>query len=158
MITAAHCLEPPALGRVKYVRLGVIHRDEQSDHRQDFDVKEIFKHPNYNRSFNEDIGLLKLDGKVIINERTIPICLPQKNILPEKAIATGFGRTGYRNSASDSLLKVTLEKFTQDVCQTTFGNKVKITNDTMLCYGHHTEAKDACNVSLNSKDRMRKVS
>lgn len=149
VLTAAHCLYPRGYGAVKFVRLGYNRRDQNDSNTFTYNVKEIFKHPNYQkRKFNEDIGLIKIDGVVPLNERILPICLPQTSDAPEKAIASGFGKTGYRQDASDSLMKVTLEKFTHDECQTTFRNIVSVTNDTMLCYGHHTEEKDACNVSL----------
>lgn len=113
-----------------------------------YNVDQIFKHPNYvSNKHNEDIGLIKLDQSVSFNERIRPICLPQTANAPPKAIATGFGRTGFRQSASDFLLKVTLESFTQEECRETYGTKVNITDDTMMCYGHRSERRDACNVS-----------
>jgi trypsin len=144
VLTAAHCLSPRGYGSVKFIKLGANHR-VQSD-AYTFNVKEIFEHPNYDKKkLNNDIGLLKLDRSVPLSERILPICLPQRFSTSLRAVATGFGLTGYGESASRDLLKVTLERFTQDECQQTFGSKVAITNDTMICYGHHTERKDTCN-------------
>lgn len=108
-----------------------------------FDVHEIFQHPNYGQN-NNDLGILKLDKLVPLNERILPICLPQKLHMPYRAVVSGFGKTE-AGSASQKLMKVTLERFTQEECQQPFGKSVTVTNDTMLCYGHHTESKDSCN-------------
>lgn len=116
-------------------------------------VLEIFQHPNYNsKTLNEDLGLLKLNETVLLNEFILPICLPKKSHDDYKAIVSGFGKTGYMQTGSDKVLKVTLEKFTQPECQQKFGTSVTITNNTMICYGHHTERKDSCNVSCELKN------
>lgn len=144
VLTAAHCLNPRGLGAVKFVTLGTTSRFENNALK--FNVAEIFEHPGYNRrKFTNDIGLLKLDRLVDMNEYVMPICLPQKLHTTEKAVATGFGRTGFGQGSSPDLLKVTLEKFTREECQRPFGTSIVVTNDTMLCYGHHTEMKDSCN-------------
>lgn len=149
VLTAAHCLSPKDYGDVKFVKLGLNRREQVDSNVYTFNVKEIFKHENYvDKKYNEDIGLIKLDGAVPLNERVLPICLPQTPTRPVHAIATGFGKVGYRQRASESLLKVTLEQFTQEECQAAFQTMVTVTNDTMICYGHRTEKKDACNVSL----------
>jgi secreted trypsin-like serine protease len=142
VLTAAHCLFPRGYGAVKFVKLDYINRGENA---KTFNVSEIFEHPAYDkRKLTNDIGLLKLEKAVELSERIIPICLPTKFHLPRKAIASGFGKTGRMEQSSMSLLKVVLEKFTQEECQIPFGKAVTITNDTMICYGHHTEMKDTC--------------
>lgn len=144
VLTAAHCLYPKGYGAVKFVKMGLISR-QQNDSGL-FNVKEIFQHPNYDpKKLTNDLGLLKLDKVVPLSEFVRPICLPQKLSTPEKAIASGFGKTAAGEPVSTNLLKVTLERFTQDECQRPFGSSVTITNDSMICYGHHTESKDSCN-------------
>lgn len=133
---------------MNFVKVGMFRRDQTDSNVHTFNVKEIFAHPKYvPGTFNEDVGLIKLFGAVPLSERILPICLPQKPNSNEKAIATGFGKTSYQQEASKNLLKVTLERFTQEECQTSFRNQVTVTNDTMVCYGHHTEKKDSCKVS-----------
>lgn len=145
VLTAAHCLYPRSYGAVKFVRIGTNTRTQNNSRAQTLNVKEIFQHPQYDpKKLNNDIGLLKLDALVPLSEYILPICLPQKLHTSERAVASGFGKTGYGESASRDLLKVTLEKFTRDGCQKAFGT-ITITNDTMICYGHRTEAKDSCN-------------
>ncbi|XP_070509411.1 venom protease-like [Chironomus tepperi] len=148
VLTAAHCLFEKKNGQVKKVKLGMRNKDQDHDNRKVFiyNIKETFKHPNYNeRTFNEDIALLKLDGTVPIDEHILPICLPTEPSEDLKAIATGFGNTK-SGSQSDVLLKVTLERFTHDECRESWpedGN-IQIDENTMLCYGHHTQRKDIC--------------
>lgn len=144
VLTAAHCLYPRGHGAVKFIKLGANHRVQNDSYT--FNVKEIFQHPDYDaKKLTNDIGLLKLDRPAPLSERILPICMPQKQLASAKAVASGFGRTGFGQSSSRDLLKVTLERFTQSECQQTFGARVAITNDSMLCYGHHTESKDTCN-------------
>lgn len=146
VLTAAHCLYPRGFGAVKFVKLGINSRTQNDSHSYTKNVKEIFQHPKYDsKKVDNDIGLVKLDSAVPLSERILPICLPQKQHTPEKAVASGFGKTGSTESASTEMLKVTLERFTLEECQKPFGKSVTITNDSMLCYGHHTEHKDSCN-------------
>ena len=126
--------------------------DQDHDNRNVFiyNIKESFKHPNYNdQTFNEDIALLKLDGIVPINEFILPICLPTKQHDDFKALATGFGKTR-TDQQSDVLMKVILERFTHSDCRDSWPEDgvVQIDKDTMLCFGHHTERKDTCRVRM----------
>lgn len=146
VLTAAHCLYPRGYGAVKFIKLGINNRAQNDSNTLNFNVQEIFQHPDYDKKkMINDIGILKLEGSVTLNERVLPVCLPQKLYTPDRAVASGFGRTGYGESASVDMLKVTLERFTQDECQRSFAKAVVVTNDSMICYGHHTERKDTCN-------------
>lgn len=137
---------PKGYGAVKFVKVGINTRTQNDSHSFTLNVLEIFQHPSYDtKKLTNDLGLLKLDRLVPLSEFVLPICLPQQFLTPAKAIASGFGKTAVDQPGSSSLLKVTLERFTQAECQQTFGASVAITNDTMICYGHHTEAKDSCN-------------
>lgn len=143
VLTAAHCLYPRGYGAVKFVKLGATSRNQNNSNT--VNVVEIFQHPNFEpKKLNNDLGLLKLESAVPMSERIMPICLPQKLHLPEKAVASGFGKTGFAEDSSTVLLKITLEKFTQADCQRPFGTSVTVTNDSMICYGHRTEKKDSC--------------
>lgn len=143
-LVAAHCLSIPSLGAVKFVKIGMISRSETNE-GPIYNVSEIFKHPDYNtKTYNNDIGLLRLSSNVPLSEFAIPVCLPTKLHENDSAIASGFGRTGRLTLSSDILQKVSLERFTYSECQQVIKN---VTHDTMLCYGHHTEQKDSCKVS-----------
>jgi secreted trypsin-like serine protease len=147
ILTAAHCLYPRGYGAVKFAKLGLNNRLQNDTQVLLFNVAEIYQHPDYNRkTLSNDIGILRLDRDVPLSERILPICLPSKFHNAERAQASGFGRTGFQQAASENLLKVTLESFTRDECQQKFSNQITVTNDTMMCYGHHTDNKDSCSM------------
>ncbi|CAG9797989.1 unnamed protein product [Chironomus riparius] len=153
VLTAAHCLFSRQIGHVQKVKVGMKYKDQEDDNRNVFiyNIKETFKHQNYNeQTFNEDIALLKLDGTVPINENILPICLPTKQYDDFKAIATGFGRTQTYGQQSEVLLKVALESFTHSECKESYPDDgiVQIDEETMLCFGHHSQRMDICRVRM----------
>lgn len=112
---------------MKFVKLGINSRSQNDDHTLVYGVTEIFQHPNYTRkTFNEDLGLLKLNGTVPFSEFVMPVCLPSHLFDANKAVVSGFGRTGYQQSTSENLLKVTLEKFSIAECQQAFGSALTV--------------------------------
>jgi Trypsin len=145
VLTAAHCSKNnrrPA----KYARLGSYSRLDSDSFTTTIPISEIIEHPKYDKvKTQNDIALMKLQSEVKFSNRVFPGCLPTQPYTSEKAMASGFGLTGTRESLSTNLLKVTLEKFTFQECASTFPRLINET--TMLCYGHHTERKDTCNVS-----------
>ncbi|XP_070509278.1 venom protease-like [Chironomus tepperi] len=146
VLTAAHCFNHADFGKVKFAKLGMHNRVHNNDKTYTFGVEEYIRHPNYLRgSFNNDIGLLKLDGIVPIDEHILPICMPTKQHDDFTATATGFGKTQYQHQ-SNVLMKVTVEKFNHSECRSSWGedSNVRIDAQTMLCYGDHTERKDSC--------------
>lgn len=148
VLTAAHCIRPRDYGEVQFVKLGYNRRDQEDDSTLTVNVKRVFEHPQYDaKARNADIGLIEMEDAVALSERILPICLPQKAVEPEWAVASGFGKTGFRRASSSSLLKASLQRFTQAECQAAIGRLATVTNDTMICYGHRTESRDTCNVS-----------
>lgn len=79
----------------------------------------------------------------------MPACLPQSDVEPSKVLATGWGITGFAESQSDSLLKVTLEVFKESECQASYLPETRIPMGIdykrMMCAGSYTEKKDTCN-------------
>lgn len=112
-------------------------------------IIERKKHPQYNsKSVDYDIALFKLDRDVEFNQYVLPICLPQIDEDPEKAIATGWGREAFAAGKSDNLMKVTLDLFTQPDCQAKYPREGKVKNGidyaTKLCAGSKTLKRDTC--------------
>ncbi|XP_077290816.1 uncharacterized protein LOC143914464 isoform X2 [Arctopsyche grandis] len=150
VMAAAQCLNPISGNMVKYVRLG---GEDMDKHTPEFlfNVIERVVHPNYTSRFiYNDIGLIKLDKTIKYSEKIRPACLHVGNqVNYQKAIATGFGSTEPRSTVySKKLLKVTLDKFTNDECNKQYSNTKKapdgIRNATQICYGSKTEIKDTC--------------
>lgn len=98
VLTAAHCLRGNA-GRPSVVRLGESNLATRNDGANpgDYRVSEIFTHPNYSIGGHYyDIALIKLNERVEFSTNIRPSCLWQTHgINSSKAIATGWGSTGY---------------------------------------------------------------
>ncbi|KAJ8965356.1 hypothetical protein NQ314_004196 [Rhamnusium bicolor] len=143
VLVAAHCLvsrsDAPEL-----VRLGVISLDD-SEHSQDIKIKELIVHPEYKRpSYYNDIGLVKLEKKVDINDHVRPACLhTQREIEGMLAISSIWGPTQQQLGNLDSTLQRNiLWIYDPEKCNIYFksinGSKMLqngITSETMVCSG-----------------------
>lgn len=139
---------------MKIVRLGELNYESTEDGAEpiDFGISKTFVHPKYDNppdsSYN-DIGILKLSGKVKLTPGVRPACLPTSAELSERSIATGWGQTLFAGSPSSHLLKTVLEKFTKKECKAVFkAGSINLPNgidDSQFCVGHRTEIKDTCN-------------
>jgi hypothetical protein len=77
----------------------------------------------------------------------------------KKAIATGWGREGFGENASESLMKVTIEYFDQNTCNDVYEDDEKLegrgTNwSKMICAGSTNKTGDTCNVRITKKFRL----
>lgn len=136
---------------MEIVRLGELDHTSEYDNAKpkNYHISERILHPNYNRTRYNDIALLKLNESVAFNPHIRPICLPVTSDVPKKGIATGWGATDWAGEFSTTLLKVTLETYSQTECNTTYmaTRDRKLPNgivNTQLCAGSRIEAKDTC--------------
>lgn len=116
-------------------------------------IKNRYKHPNYKgSSIDDDIALFELSENVQFNSYVVPICLPYFDEKPDKAIATGYGSTGYIRGLTDKLMKVRLNIFKEIECQDRFpvGEQIKdpISYDSKVCAGSFTQGKDTCKIDI----------
>ncbi|CAG9797980.1 unnamed protein product [Chironomus riparius] len=147
ILTAAHCIIHPKNVTVSLVKVGMLQRLEDK-FTVTYDVAKVFQHQEFNkRTINNDIGLIRLTRNIEFSDKIYPICLPSKQDEDSDVIVTGFGRTAQYHAQSDNLLKVGLELFPFDECQKLYRKK-RLNESTMICYGHRTEKKDACQVRL----------
>lgn len=119
------------------------------------DIAEKIPHPQFKRAAKYyDIALIRMAIRVTFNRFIRPACLPE-SYDPDrpKAVATGWGRTDYRGSSSQVLMKVTLELFTENECNATYLDAARTTQlrhgilpAQQFCAGSHTEKKDTCQV------------
>lgn len=140
-------------GPAKYVRLGE-HDLNRNDDATPIDLKiiESIPHPEYRYPVQyNDIGLFKLERRVELSGAIRPACLPQQSAVPTKsAIATGWGTVAWRGKQSNILLKVILEMFTQNECNSTYKGDINrklnqgIMEQTQVCAGSHSDEKDSC--------------
>lgn len=140
-------------GSAQYVRLGEHDLDRSDDARSiDFRIIDKIPHPDYRSSLKyNDIGLFKLDRKVEFSKAIRPACLPeQESVGTNAAIATGWGKVSTDGNPSNVLLKVVLNMFSQDECNSTYGRDKSrhlpngIIEESQVCAGSHTEEKDTC--------------
>lgn len=123
---------------------------------QDVKVAETIRHPLYINEKYHDIGLLRLETPVNMNPGIRPACLYTERQLPmANATALGWGVINNNREFSKDLLKVGLEFFDVDECNSTFRGFIKapgstlragITDDSMVCAGSRTEFRDTCEV------------
>lgn len=120
-------------------------------------VAESISHPLYKRRIKyNDIGLIRMDRKISFSEYMRPACLPETyDSETEKALATGYGKTDFKGRSSHILMKVVLELFSVQECNTTYQQAARtsvlrsgILPASQFCAGSHTEKKDTCQVSL----------
>lgn len=143
-------------GEAKLVRGGITNLTELT-HVQTRDVIDRIYNPQYNYEKYHDIGLLKLNSGFDLNTFLRPACLyTQRHIPFTRAVASGWGKTGFFNDGSDQLLKVTLEAFTTTQCNDTYRRSINdqnsplrngIVEDLQICYGSTTKTRDTCEVS-----------
>lgn len=121
------------------------------------DIAEKIPHPQFKRAAKYyDIALVRMAIRVTFTRFYRPACLPEGyNTGTSHALATGWGRTDYRGSSSQVLMKVVLELFTEDECNATYLDAAKTTQlrygilpEQQFCAGSHTEKKDTCQVRL----------
>lgn len=67
---------------------------------------QIIKHPETKRKQN-DRALLRIGGRVIFNQNIYPICLANKDLDKNNAIATGYGYLDIKRHLPDNLQKIT---------------------------------------------------
>ncbi|XP_046685861.1 serine protease snake-like [Homalodisca vitripennis] len=150
VLTAAHCLDHFSVGRPKFVKLGMV--NVLRDYSKNVQIHKIDKtifYPYYNKTVKmNDIGLIKLEGKVQFNTYALPACLDSEGIIKEaRAIATGWGKT--RNDVregSATLLKVTLNIIGINDCKVAFSRKRRYgeLDETRMCAGDLKGGKDTC--------------
>lgn len=121
--------------------------------RQIVNVAQVIVHPDYNPPANyHDIGLLRVEPKIVLGGWSRPACLyPSRDILDKRATVTGFGRTGLTGPSSQILLQVGLDLFNQSDCNAVYGEGSEkapqgIDHELMICAGSYEELKDTCKV------------
>lgn len=160
VLTAGHCFAD-GRGRPTHVKLGV-HNIVSSDAAHDpygiqsrtFAIAENIRHPQYKQGKLNDIGLIRLERRVVFNPYMRPACLPGRHFqLDERTTltATGWGVTNVDTMrTSNHLLKASLGMFSASVCE----NWTKLASfqrartawdaQTQICVGSRWDAQDSC--------------
>ncbi|XP_050995816.1 granzyme M [Acomys russatus] len=146
VLTAAHCLSEP----VKQLRL-VLGLHWLYNHQEPgltFYIKEAIKHPGYNKySYENDLALLKLDGRVQPSRNVRLLALPRKPRAKPAAGAqcstAGWGMTHQGGHPARALQELDLRVLDTRMCNNSrFWNGALV--DSMLCLKAETNSQGPC--------------
>ncbi|XP_076253271.1 venom protease-like [Rhynchophorus ferrugineus] len=150
VLTAAHCLDDLNHGLAEHARMGITDIEDE-DHLQQFRIQQRIPYPDYQElSHYHDIGLAKLNSPANLSTWVRPACIHnQYSIQYTRSIASGWGRTGFGDPDSPTLMKIVLEMFDQKKCNSSYESgtirlREGIKDDIMLCAGSSTELLDTC--------------
>ncbi|XP_023491574.2 mannan-binding lectin serine protease 2 isoform X1 [Equus caballus] len=133
------------------IRMGALKR--LSPHYTQAWAEAIFIHEDYNHDtgFDNDIALIKLKNKVVINSNILPICLPRKEAesfmrTDDIGTAAGWGLTE-RGFLARNLKFVDIPVVDHQKCTAAYEKKPypggRVTGN-MLCAGLESGGKDSC--------------
>uniref|UniRef100_A0A8C0CTD0 Mannan-binding lectin serine protease 2 n=1 Tax=Balaenoptera musculus TaxID=9771 RepID=A0A8C0CTD0_BALMU len=152
ILTAAHAVyEQREDASSLDIRMGALKR--LSPHYTQAWAEAIFIHERYthNAGYDNDIALIKLKNKVVLNSNIMPICLPRKEAesfmrTNDIGTASGWGLT-QRGFLARNLMFVDIPVVDHQNCTAAYEKKSypggRVT-DNMLCAGLESGGKDSC--------------
>jgi len=146
VLTAAHCVAPFTKDKIK-VTLGEYSFDQEGETsvQKKIGVRDLKMHENYDdKSFENDIALIRLDRKVEFTKSVYPICLPPrgKDYTDTRAFVIGWGTIYFGGPTSSVLQEVNVRVWDNKQCATNYGRLNRKITDTMMCAGER--GRDAC--------------
>jgi len=146
VLTAAHCVAPFTKDKIK-VTLGEYSFDQEGETsvQKKIGVRDLKMHENYDdKSFENDIALIRLDRKVQFTKSVYPICLPpkDKDYTDTRAFVIGWGTIYFGGPTSSVLQEVNVRVWDNKQCATNYGRLNRKITDTMMCAGER--GRDAC--------------
>ncbi|KAH8373234.1 hypothetical protein KR009_008035, partial [Drosophila setifemur] len=143
VLTAAHCIDfggdPP-----NQVRLGGDNLTLTEG--EDVRIRRVIVHPDYDSSTDyNDIALLELESPA--KPELKRVCLWYEEELANTLVtAIGYGQTSFAGLSSAQLLKVPLQRVSNDVCQFHYSSE-QLTRgllSSQLCAGDDSGTRDTC--------------
>ncbi|XP_029532643.1 plasminogen [Oncorhynchus nerka] len=140
VLTAAHCLERSKRPSAYKVFMGTHTERGNEATKQERNLEKLILGPD-----RTDIALLKLETPALINDKVLPVCLPEKDyVVPPgtECYVTGWGET--QGTGGDGLLKETgFPVIENKVCNRPayLNNRVK---DHEMCAGNIEGGTDSC--------------
>ena len=134
----------------KFVKLGMAYRYSQNDTQgRVYGIKRMYQHPDYNmQSHANDIGLLKLNDTVKLDQFICSVCLPTQQLEDTSAVTTGFAFTNYNPNQVEYLLKYHLQQRLHDECNQ-FSEHYALHSENMVCFGQKGDNIVKCGVSIS---------
>ncbi|XP_076353868.1 transmembrane protease serine 9-like isoform X2 [Tachypleus tridentatus] len=158
VISAAHCFkisDKPISPSVYTVRVGAHTLNDGTKYSvDDVNVHELYQS---NKNYH-DIAILKVKGEVSLNNKVMPVCLPQPSFVDEdfngrKVTITGWGDTSFGGPSSKVLQEVSIPVVSNKNCNSSYSKVASskypqgITRG-QICAGLSQGGKDACQVLL----------
>ncbi|XP_077589836.1 polyserase-2-like [Stigmatopora nigra] len=144
LLTAAHCL---ASVTPQLAYLGRLRQSGSNPNEVSRSINRIIIHPNYNpRSFDNDIGLLRLSSPVTFSNFIRPVCLadtPSTFFDGTDSWVTGWGRIEEGGAMPQNLMEVEVPVVGNRQCNCDYNPTYQIT-DNMICAGLREGGKDSC--------------
>nr|XP_048315395.1 granzyme M isoform X1 [Myodes glareolus]XP_048315396.1 granzyme M isoform X1 [Myodes glareolus]XP_048315400.1 granzyme M isoform X1 [Myodes glareolus]XP_048315411.1 granzyme M isoform X1 [Myodes glareolus] len=145
VLTAAHCLSEP-VQQLKLV-LGLHHLHDLRDPGLAFHIKAAIKHPGYSRNYENDLALLKLDGRLRPSRNVQPLALPRKNQARPaegaRCSMAGWGRIHQGGPLARALQELDLRVLDTRMCNNSrFWNGAL--EDGMLCLKAAARSQAPC--------------
>ncbi|NXD05652.1 GRAA protein, partial [Certhia familiaris] len=144
VLTAAHCKAEKSK-----VVLGAHSLEKKEKEQQTFRIEKCIRHPHYNpRTHENDIMLLKLQGKAKLKEAVQTIPLPTSDDDPKPGTActvAGWGAiTNYPYKKPTALMEVNITVISREICNNKnhYNGKPVIT-ENMICAGDKNGQKDS---------------
>jgi len=149
VITAAHCI---ADGDPDRIVAGAHKHGSPSSNVQISRPAKVIAHPRYNpqRSYINDIAVIKLATPIKFNANVQPACLPSEGeTIADKVegIVAGWGYTkeGGAGGTSDVLMQVTVPVVGSKTCARQYTSEgLVIDANAMLCAGYSQGGKSVC--------------
>ncbi|KAF9797952.1 hypothetical protein SFRURICE_019295 [Spodoptera frugiperda] len=137
VLTAAHCISSPSVGRVTLAAFGILKRTDSQYYWQIHNVTRVIPYPGIN-FYTDEIKPACLDVK------------PEPDFLAE---ATGWGALGHHKELADTLQTVTLRKYDTQTCSKLYSKHRHLVKGfdeaTQMCYGDDKDPKDTCQPRLS---------
>lgn len=139
---------------MNFARLGDLDLNSGTSKKKDYRISLRYYHPQYSPAhIYNDLGLIALEEPVTFTPFIKPACLYTRESAGRfiDLIATGWGLTEFGGERSPVLMKVFLDTFTDEECNSTYKASRRlplgIQSDKQFCAGGRGLEKDTCNVS-----------
>ncbi|XP_044018245.1 trypsin-1-like [Aphidius gifuensis] len=146
VLTASHCIDRYDKTLLKVV-VGDHDRNSSTDTNPiEYKVEEIIKHSGYTiTNYDNDIALIKIDGRIKYNGTIRPVCLPDTGptYAGENGTVVGWGSTKEGGSSSNVLRQVVVPIMTNGECRAMKYPPRRITSN-MMCAGFPGGGQDSC--------------
>uniref|UniRef100_A0A0C9Q235 chymotrypsin n=1 Tax=Fopius arisanus TaxID=64838 RepID=A0A0C9Q235_9HYME len=145
VITAAHCVADELAASIKVISSTV----KLSAPVQTHLVEKVIVHERYDRydSWRNDIALVKVKGKFVVNSTVDFIQLPDAHTtipVNSSAIISGWGSRREGGFGANHLQKAEIFISDQEYCKIKYASVFEVVHDTAICANDPTEVKGSC--------------